>query len=443
VARLAVEHNLTTPSSRGRLPARSEPYWRQVIAGTFLGYRKGLRASAWIVRQRTQAGYAEQRLGTPDDNLRPDGDVVLTYNQAIARAQLVQVESRAAPAPRRYGDGLTLDAVLDYYLDEHLAGKGSEDITRGVLARHVRGGVGAKLVSALDADALRRWHKELALKAPARRTPNPQAKRKGKSDADPSRAYDMNDPDNVRARRNSANRVLSIVKAALNFAWENDRLPASLPTFWMKVAPFALGEDPVPRMLERDEIVRLLAGAPADLRDLLAGALMTGARYGDLRRLQVRDYFLDDGLVRIAQSKTKKTLMQPLTAEGIALFDRLTAGRPGGERVFLRQNGDAWAHSDVRRPMADAVAAAHLVDVTFKTTRATYGKLLLHATRDIEMVAKALGHSDSRVTRKHYAQYLPSELQRAVARLPEIGVAPQGNVTRMSKATRRGSATVG
>jgi integrase len=205
----------------------------------------------------------------------------------------------------------------------------------------------------------------------------------------------------------------------------------------MKVAPFALGEDPVPRMLEREEIVQLLAAAAPDLRDLLSGALMTGARYGDLRRLRVRDYLVDQGLVRIAQSKTGKTLLQPLTPEGIALFDRLTAGRLPGEPIFLRDDGRPWGHSDVRRPMSEAVGSAQLVDVTFKTTRATYGKLLLLATRDIEMVAKALGHSDSRITRKHYAQYLPSELQLAVARLPALGVAVAPGITRLSAQRRR------
>src|SRR5207342_3858466 len=122
--------------------------------------------------------------------------------------------------------------------------------------------------------------------------------------------------------------------------------------------------------------------------------------------------------------------------EGVALFDRLTAGQPPAALVFVRADGRAWASSDVRRPMAAAAEAAQLVDVTFKTTRATYGKLLLQATRDIEMVAKALGHSDSRITRKHYAQYLPSELARAVAQLPSLGL-PTPIVTRLASKAKR------
>jgi integrase len=434
VARQPRDHRLETREARTKLAPRKEPYWRQIVPGTFLGYYRGARGSAWLVRQREGTGYRAQRLGTPDDQATADGAVVLSYGQAVRMATTTQLEARTA-RPKHYGDGQTLDAVMGAYFDGHLAGKGSESIARQSYRLHAAT-IGTKLVTALDATALRQWHKALALRPPARRKPDPKAKRKGKSEADPDRAYDMTDPANIRARRSTANRILSIVKAGLNFAWENDQLPADLPTYWMKVSPFPLGEDPAPRMLERNEITRLLNASPPDLRDLLSGALMTGARYGDLRRFQARDYLSDDGLVRIAQSKTGKTLMQPLTPEGVALFDRLTAGAKPTDLIFRRADGSAWQRGYVRRPMAEAAAAAKLEDVTFKVTRATYGKLLLLATKDLEMVAKALGHSDSRITRKHYAQYLPNEVAAAVARLPVLGIGGDGKVSPIGKKRR-------
>ena len=88
---------------------------------------------------------------------------------------------------------------------------------------------------------------------------------------------------------------------------------------------------------------------------------------------------------------------------------------------------------------AAAVEAAKLEGVSFKTARATYGKLLLVATRDLELVAKALGHSDSRITRKHYARYLPSELARGVAKLPRLGVDTGTKVARLRGASATGN----
>jgi integrase len=416
MARTPREHRLETRDARAKLNVRSEPYWRQIIPGTFIGYRKGKRASAWIARQRTSDGYAEQRIGTPDDQAAPDGAVVLSYPQAVARAQAVQVDAHA-PAPRHYGDTLTLNDVLATYIDDHLAGRGSQAITRQMVGRHVAGSIGKKPVTALTAPALRAWHKAMVAKAPTVRGK--------KQDFDPA------DPEQLRARKATANRVLSMVKAALNRAWKDDRLPPDLPTYWMKVEPYRLGEEPEPRMLDPGEVTRLLNAAPQDLRELLQGGLTTGGRRGELLALRVRHFDPDTGTVRIYQGKTGKTLTQPLTPEGVALFDRLTAGRDPEEFIFTRADGRPWTMHDVTKPMRTAVEAARLEDVSFKTTRATYGKLLLQATGNIELVAKALGHSDSRITRKHYARYVPSELADAVAMLPRLGIAQASKVSRI------------
>jgi integrase len=224
-----------------------------------------------------------------------------------------------------------------------------------------------------------------------------------------------------------------MVKAALTRAWKHDRdFPKDLPTYWTKVEPYALGEEPEPRMLDMSEVTRLLNASPDDLRTLLQGALMTGARRGELIALTVRNYDPDTRTLRIYQSKTQKTLTQPLTPEGVALFESLTAGRDPEAPIFTRADGNGWARGDVIRPMRAAVEAAKLEDVSFKTTRATYGKMLLVATKDIEMVAKALGHSDSRITRKHYARYLTDDLARGIAQLPALGMTTNSKMTRIA-----------
>ncbi len=435
MSRTPREHKLETRESRGKLKTRTEPYWRQVIPGTFLGYRKGKNTGAWIVRQRNEGGgYAEQRIATANDHMDADGEIVLSYGEAVKRATSAQLAERTASAPRHLRDGMALNDVLGYYLTEHLAGKGSESNARGMIARHVRPSIGGKLATALSADDLRAWHRGVAAKAPARRTP----KGKRTSDANPAKAYMPADTDSIRARQVSANRVLTIVKAALNFAWKQDKLPKELPAYWLKVAPFSIKDDAPPRMLDTDEVTRLLNASPSDLRTLLSGALLTGARYGELCAMNVGAYNPEQATVTIHQTKTGKTLHQPLTREGIALFDGQTAGRPKTEPMFTKSDGMRWGKDHATRPTLAAADAAKLDDVSFKVTRATYGKLLLLATRDIEMVAKALGHSDSRVTRKHYAQYLPNEVAAAVALLPTLGITTGTKVARIGDKRKTG-----
>ncbi len=437
VARLAAKNRQTgvriaTAEARSKLAARREPYWVEVTPGTAVGYYKGERDAGWFVRQRVGGAYRKQRLGTPDDHVKADGEIVLSYKEAVTQAVSLQLDERR-PAPRHYSDGTTLNDVFDQYLADRqlnpggrfgrLMPKSTATVSRGAWNLRVRDSIGVKLVTALDAKALRLWL--------TGQVANPATNR-GKA-----LPFDPADHDQVRARRSTANRILTSIKASLTWARRHEVLPATMPDWWRDVQPFALGDEGEPRMLEADEITRLLNASPPDLRDLIAGGLMTGARVGELRALTVRDYDPETATVRIAQTKSYKTLQQPLTPEGVALLDRLTAGRAPTARIFTRADGSPWNTSDVAKPMRAAVAAARLEDVSIKTTRATYGKLLLIATKDIEMVARALGHSDSRITRKHYARYLPNEVARAVALLPSLGIATDSTVSPIGKRRRR------
>ncbi|MDG2518083.1 tyrosine-type recombinase/integrase [Lysobacter soli] len=388
----------------------------ELVPGTAIGYAKGARDVSWFVRQRVAGAYRKQRVGTPDDAVKADGTIVLSYTQAVKLATTMQLDDRK-PLPRHYSDGLSLNQVFDDYLEQRQVTPGGRfnrvmptstaQMSKQVWGRHARNDIGSRLVTALDAKAMRKWHAKMASVAPTVR---------GRT-----QEFDATDPEQVRSRRATANRILTMAKAALTWARQHDVLPADMPDWWRNVSPFALGDDPVPRMLDKNEVSRLLSAASPDLRTLLQGALMTGARYGELCTMRVRDFDATHGTVNIRQSKTYKTLTQPLTPEGIALFDALTTGRKQDEPIFVRESGAAWARSDGAKPMAAAVRAAQLEGVTFKTTRATYGKLLLVATKDIELVAKALGHSDSRITRKHYAALLPSEVKAGIAMLPALG----------------------
>lgn len=427
MARSPAEHNLQTAASRARLPARSEPYWRQIVPGLFVGYRKGKRAAAWIARRRQGDTYLEERIGSPDDTAAADGDVVLSYAQAVARAQAVAQQERAAPAPRHYADGQTLDDVVaDYFKHRALVPGGrqgrvmSAGVAKETAALWARNSapIGAKLVTALSSDAMRKWHAGIALTPPTNR---------GKA-----MPFDPSDPEQVNARRASANRILTIAKAALQLARERGRLPSNMPDFWRNVRPFTLAGDAPPRMLTAAEVGRLLAASPDDLRELLTGALMTGARLGELTAMRVGALDPEAGRVRIVQGKTGKTLSQPLTAEGLGFFRVLAGSRPSADHMFRKADGTPWGDGHATRRVRAAAEAAGLADVSFKVTRATYGKLLLQATRDLELVARALGHSDSRITSKHYASLLPDEVAAGIASMPALGL-DLGNVSTLPR----------
>src|SRR3546814_16167908 len=91
-----------------------------------------------------------------------------------------------------------------------------------------------------------------------------------------------------RRRRSSTNRILTILKAALNVAYRNGKAPAD--DTWRRVRPFPKVEAPKLRYLQENEARRLVNACDQAFRSLVQAALLTGARYAELAALEVRDY---------------------------------------------------------------------------------------------------------------------------------------------------------
>jgi integrase len=421
MARLPRDSRIETRDARRKLKANRHPYWRQVNVGVFIGYAKGGKRSTWIARWREGSGYREKRLGAVDDTMDADGTVTLSYAQAVEAVRNV-AKGQDTPAARFYGDGMTVGAALDDYLKwraDDRPDSSANTTDAHALNRHVRPEFGTRSVNSLTTGELDKWLLALSRRPPTDRAPRGERQRRT--------GVDMHDPSVRRRRRLSANRVWNAFRAALNHAWRDERNGIATDAAWRRVKPLDVAEGDAPRMLERDEITRLVNSAEKDFRALLRGALLTGGRYGELTALRVADFQPDTATVTLRQGKTGKVLQQPLTEEGAAFFSSLTAGRERGDMMFTRVDGAAWRKSDQARPMREAAKRASVDGVSFKVTRATYGKLLLLATGNIELVAKALGHSDSRITRKHYAQYLPNEIAEGVRKMQPIGT-PSSNV---------------
>ena len=89
MARIIHDSNLETRSARGRLRARSKPYYRSVEPGLHLGYRRPLSGPGkWIARHYIgDQAYQLETIATADDYSDADGIVVLNYRQALAKAR--------------------------------------------------------------------------------------------------------------------------------------------------------------------------------------------------------------------------------------------------------------------------------------------------------------------------------------------------------------------
>ena len=283
MARTLRDSKLDTRSARKAFAIRREPYWRSLSPGFAIGYRKLAVGGSWIARQyRPGAGRRYCALGAADDVAEADGANILSFAQAQAAARTwLEKLSRSDRNETDVGP-YTINAALDDYLaDYERRGGKAKGRVENAMDAHIRPALGALQISALTRRRIEAWHTALANIAPRIRTE--KTKRQRHRDKDTS-------AEGVRRRKSTANRILTILKAALNHAHHNRRADAA--EVWQAVKPFREVDAPKIRYLSDAESKRLVNACPPGFRRLVTAALLTGARYGELAALAASDFSL-------------------------------------------------------------------------------------------------------------------------------------------------------
>jgi len=195
------------------------------------------------------------------------------------------------------------------------------------------------------------------------------------------------------------------------------------------------------RFLSPEEAQRLVNVCRPDFRNLVKGALFTGARFSELAAMQVSDYDGPLGKVRVTPIKgSKKFRYAVLTQEGQDFFQSITVGRTGDEPIFLRESNTtrnvkslkvtrAWRKSEQAREMNLACEAAKLEPLCFHELRHTHASGLINNGVPLAFVAAQLGHTDTRMVEKHYGHLAPSAMADAIRTLaPKLGIHDGGKV---------------
>ena len=415
---------IETREARRRLAAQSEPYWRAVVQGAHVGYYKGARRGAWLVRWRKPEGrYQKATLGEADDTRDADGVNVLTCVQAQQKA-LAQITAWRAPAGEDSSEGAAgsytvADAIAAYerWLARHRKPTAVRDL-RAANRAHIDPALGKVELAKVTAAKLRKWHEDLAEKPRRLRTARGAEQQRYREIVD--------DPEGIRRRRDTANRIRTILFAALNRAFEDGKVASDAA--WRKVKPFRATGSARVRYLALDQCKRLMNACEPDFRRLVRGALVAGCRYGELCRADVSDFNPDVSALLIRESKADKPRWVPLDDAGAAFFQQITVGRARTDPLFTRADGERWGPSHQTRPLVAACKAAELEPCGFHTLRHTYASHRVMAGMPLIAVANVLGHSDTRMVEKHYGHLSQSYIREAV-RSTALDLGPlEGNV---------------
>lgn len=172
------------------------------------------------------------------------------------------------------------------------------------------------------------------------------------------------------------------------------------------------------RILSREEIGKLLDATPARYRPILATAVMTGMRVGELLGLTWADVDFAAGVIRVRrQADRKGQLVEPKTPQAkreIVLAPALakvlrehrmaSRFKADSDLVFPSSTGRALgARNLTRRGLDKALERAGLGKIRFHDLRHTYASLLIAEGLNVVFVSRQMGHSNSHVTLTTYA----------------------------------------
>lgn len=425
MARKARNERLETRAARLRLAVRREPYFHTIQEGRALGYRRlaGSKSGTWIARhyERDRAPRnLFQALGSADDYLDADGANALSYHQALDAAAAWFVTVSRGPI----AEPLSVADATARYMAHYLAKGGkAERETTSVIAAHILPKLGTMKVDALTTGIIKAWRDALAT-APARLRADASGKRKSRPATDSM---------TKRARRSTANRILTVLKAILNLAYRDGL--ASSDDAWRRVQPFANVDAAKVRYLTDDEAVRVVNACDPSFRPLVVAALLTGCRYGELCNLRAGDLDLANGRATVRESKASKPRVVTLTSEAVRLFQTAAAGKGRAALVLARDDGEPWGKSHQSRRLVDACRVASIAPaIGFHILRHTHASRLAMAGTPMSVIAAQLGNSEA-ICAKHYAHLSPSYIADAVrAGFSDMGMVPAANIEPISKA---------
>ena len=396
MARTVRDAKLDSRAARRRLPENNKQHWRSLHDGLHIGYRKGKRGGRWTARvyDPRKPGYVQEIIGIADDDSDADGIRVFSWPQAQEKARAIATVLAARVSGKSVGPYTVADAMEDYHRQLEREGKGSYDSRRRT-DLYILPVLGDIRLEDLNADTLRDWL--------ANMRDHPGYSRGGEERRKPEFETSEKAAEYQRRRRDSANRVLTMLKAGLNHAFNEGKVSNDAAWSPKRLKPFRSTSKARPDYLTKEEVRRLVNAAPAGFRELVQGALHTGARYGDLASMNVGDFNPDAGLIISANAKASRPTPTFLTDNAVAFFLRLCADRSASEPMFVHPTGSRWGKSQQARPMKQALEKAGIeVPITFHGLRHTYAS---HATMNgvpLLVIARNLGHRDTRMVEAHY-----------------------------------------
>jgi integrase len=398
-------HAIHQASYRRKLaPRPKDPYKASLGKGRWIGYLKGEAGSeSWCACWRDENGRERQQVV---------GSVAeLTYEAALPLVQReIDQGLRGGGSDARY---TVRQACEDYIAHKRkLAGDKAADYASATLEPFVLAHpIATKRLRELRHRDVESWRDGL-----------PSFRTKDQSE-------DCRKDKPISRKPNTSNRILRILKAALNLA--KSRKVIGSDEAWVDVGPFKGKDGRRDVYLDLDQRRALFAECGPDLTQFLLGMLHTAARPNEIRDALVEHFDSKTGTIRFVKYKgtgdpdERVTYLSPAA---VALFKEQAKSKTPKAYLFTH-GGEKWRRYEWSRELADAVAAANAkieakekrlpTKIVAYTMRHTAISEWLQQGIDIGRVAKAVGTS-VKMIEQHYQQFIRTDFVEKLANIQVV-----------------------
>ncbi len=371
---------IDTPTARKELAPRPAPYFQRLEQGAYIGYRKlDENSGTWVARWRNEEGkQLNHTLGSFD-----------TYDLASKAAK-----NWIKSAKGGVTEVITVEeACKRYVVDRRIEkGDGNADDAEGRFKRTIYDTPFGRIkLSALKTSHIVEWRNKRA-----------------EIDDD----EDDEDPEAQRRAKDTANRYLTTLKAALNLAYRTGLITDTAQ--WDRVESFKGVGKRRERFLTMPERKKLLLAASSHLGIFIRALLLTAARPGEIANCKVGD-FNKSGLLTLDGKIGRRTV--PIAPDATKLLIECSAERDSNEPLLTRKDGKAWTRFDWRDEIKDARTNAGLGDdVVAYTLRHVAITEMIVSGIDPLSVAKLAGTSIAMIQR-HYGHLMKEKITAQLAKV--------------------------
>lgn len=362
-------------SKTGRLNAevRREPHWECLRTGVYVGFRRLAEGDGtWIARRLVpgKKAYQFKSLGT-----------LASYEEAVEQtnAWAGAVDMGVSHKTATVAEACAAYVKLLKVKNTAASAKDAE----GRFKRLVEGTpLGNTPLDKLRTTALQTWlHDQL--------------------DED-------GDEDDLRRSKDSANRNLNTLKAALNRALK-DKLVAT-DAGWKTVTPFRKAGKRRTADLSAKDREELLSACKGQLKALVQALLLTAVRPGELASASVGDFDKDRGTLTLTGKTGSRTVT--LSTPALVFLTGMAKDKLPGAPLLSDDFGNRWNKDAWKKPFREACRAAKLSDdVVMYTLRHAAISDMIAGGVDTFVVARLAGTSTTMID-KHYG-HLRHDLTRA------------------------------